>query len=94
MIFEIRRAQNGYILRITNGEDDSGEDNEIVYQEKYDDEIECFAEFLRYLNEQYGPSTSRYSARRIYITVEPGDKFEEVALKGRKRSPGRKGIKH
>ena len=34
MIFEIRRAQNGYILRITNGEDDSGEDNEIVYKEK------------------------------------------------------------
>jgi hypothetical protein len=24
----------------------------------------------------YGPATSRYSAKRIHIVVEPGDKYE------------------
>lgn len=51
-----------------------GEVEEIAYQETGDGEIEAFADFLRLLDEHYCPSTSRYSAKRIYICVEPGDK--------------------
>lgn len=77
MNFNIRKAKNGYILKVTDFVDDETE--EIVFQEKYDedDEIECFADFLQVLNENYGPTTNRYSAKRIYIRVEPGDKYEE-----------------
>ena len=75
MIFEIRHAKNGFILKVIDKKDTEGL-NEIVYQEKYDDEIECFADFLHFLNEHFGPSTSRYSEKRIYISIEPGDKFE------------------
>jgi hypothetical protein len=76
MIFDIRRAKNGYILKVINGKGDSDEQEEIVYQEKYDEEVECFADFLRYLDEEYGPATSRHSEKRIYINVESGDKYK------------------
>lgn len=81
MIFEIRRAKNGCILKVIRTEESSGESKEIVYQEKFDNEVECFADFLIYLNEEYGPSTGRHSEKRIYISVEPGDKFEPVSRK-------------
>lgn len=52
----------------------------IVYQENYEgeenDSVEVFADFLRCINDDYGPSTSRYSPKRIHITVNPGDKFQ------------------
>lgn len=74
--FQIRTVKNGLVLKVISDESGS-EEKEIVYQEKYDDEVECFVDFLRYMNEEYGPSTSRYSPKRIYISVEPGDKHEE-----------------
>jgi hypothetical protein len=76
MKFEIRRTKNGALLRV---EYDHPEDEteEICYQEAEDNEVEAFADFLRILNEYYGPSTSRYSAKRIYILVKPGDKHED-----------------
>jgi hypothetical protein len=77
MIFDIRRAKNGCILKFIHSAEGTSEMEEVVFQEKYDDEVECFADFLRLLNEEYGPSTSRYSPKRIYITVESGDKYEE-----------------
>ena len=40
MIFEIRRAQNGHVLKVMNGGDNPEQpNNEVVYQEKYDDEV-------------------------------------------------------
>lgn len=75
MRFEIRRAKNGLILTAIDQNDENGKE-EIVYQEKEEDEVECFADFLRLLDDTYGPSTSRYSPKRIYIKVEPGDKYE------------------
>jgi len=75
MLFEIRRVKNGCILKVTIGENETMEQDEVVYQEKYDEEVECFADFLRHLEEEYGPSNNRYSEKRIYITVKPGDKF-------------------
>lgn len=74
MRFEIRRVQNGAVLRVELDYPDA-EAQEVVYQEIEQDEVEAFADFLHYLVEHYGPQTSRYSPKRIYIRVEPGDKF-------------------
>ena len=71
---EIRRAQNGVVLRIEAEGDEPAE--EIVYQESEGQEIEAFADFLRTINDHYGPSTHRYSPQRIHVLVEPGDKYE------------------
>jgi len=62
MIFEMRGAKNGYILKASWTAEKTGDAEEVVFQEKYDDE--------------YGPSTSRYSPKRTYVRVEPGDKYE------------------
>ncbi|MEK7676476.1 MAG: hypothetical protein AAB676_11660 [Verrucomicrobiota bacterium] len=75
MKIEIRNVANGLVLRI-EPEQPGDEAQEIVYQARDDDEVEAFADFLRYLLDHYGPHTSRYSPKRIYIRVEPGDKFE------------------
>jgi len=75
MKFEIRPAKNGIMLKVDHGIE--GEDpEEIVYQECDGNEIEAFADFLHFINDHYGPSTSRYSPKRIRITIEPGDKWE------------------
>lgn len=76
MKFEIHRAANGAILRVEADAPDTPPD-EVVYQEREDDEVEAFAEFLRHLLEHYGPVTSRYSAKRIHIVVDAGDKYVE-----------------
>lgn len=73
MKFEIRSTKNGALLRVEH-DNHEGETEEICYQEIDGGEIEAFADFLRLLDEHYGPSTSRYSPKRIYISVEPGDK--------------------
>ena len=73
MKFEIHRVKNGAVLRVEYDYPE-GEVEEIAYQETDGGEIEAFADFLRLLDEHYGPSTSRYSPKRIYISVEPGDK--------------------
>lgn len=78
MKFEIRPASNGVVLRVDHDFPDA-EPEEVVYQEQDGNEVEAFADFLRHLDAHYGPSTSRYSEKRIYITVEPGDKFEPPA---------------
>jgi hypothetical protein len=78
MKFEIRSVRNGAVLRVEPDYPDA-ESEEVVYQESDTDEIEAFADFLRYLVDHYGPTTSRYSPKRIYIRVEPGDKIEPSA---------------
>jgi hypothetical protein len=55
-----------------------------VYEERHDDEVECFADFLRSLNDELGPSTSRYSSKRVYVKVAPGDKYGDAADAGDK----------
>jgi hypothetical protein len=82
MTFSLRPVVNGLILEVRDIPEGGGEVEEVVYQERYDDEVSGFAEFLRYLSEQYGPSTSRYSSKRIYIEVRPGDKYEEGSIRG------------
>lgn len=78
MKFEIRRVQNGAVLRVEPDDPDAATE-EVVYQEVEDDELEAFAGFLRHLVDHYGPTTSRHSPQRIYVSVEPGDKYEPPA---------------
>ncbi len=87
MHFEIRRVTNGWILKANRPSSYSDAESELVCQEDYEDEVECFADFLRTLNEEFGPSMSRYSPKRIYIRVEPGDKFEDLLNVEGKNSP-------
>ena len=77
MIFEVRTVANGVVVKVIDT-DCLNEAQEIVYQETEDDEVNAFASFLWLLNDYYGPSTSRYSAKRIRITVEPGDKYADT----------------
>lgn len=70
---EIRCVSNGAILKISP---DWDKPDEIVYQSSEDAEIEAFRDFLVYLLDHYGPMTGRYSAKRIYITTGPGDKYK------------------
>ena len=78
MTFSIRNVANGVVLRI-EPQQPGEEATEVVYQDTADAEIEAFADFLRYLLDNYGPQTSRYSPKRIYIRTEPGDKYEPPA---------------
>lgn len=77
MKIEIRPASNGVILKVRATAKEDGE--EIVHQQVEGDDVEAFADFLRFLLDHYGPKTSRYSPKRIYVRVEPGDKFEAPA---------------
>jgi hypothetical protein len=76
MKFEIRHTNNGALLRVEHDYPE-GETEEICYQETEGGEIEAFADFLRFLNDHYGPSTNRYSPKRIHILVKTGDKHQD-----------------
>ena len=73
MKFEIRSTKNSALLRVEHDYPE-GETEEICYQETEYADIEAFSDFLRFLDEHYGPTTGRYSPKRIYISVKPGDK--------------------
>ncbi|MCC5788372.1 MAG: hypothetical protein JJT75_01965 [Opitutales bacterium] len=77
MKFEIRRVRNGLVLKVDH-DIESEEAEEIVYQESDGNEVEAFVDFLHFINEHYGPSTTRYSPKRIRITIEPGDKWKDI----------------
>lgn len=71
----IELARNGWIVR-----DKQDEELEHVYVFSEGDSdkesVEGFRSLLWTLNHLCGPTTSRYSAHRINITIEPGDKWE------------------
>ena len=77
MSVTIRRAVNGWV--VNRPLDDSDDDSEWVYShdmECDESEVVVFARLLRDINDFIGPETSRYSAKRIHVVVEPGDKYE------------------
>lgn len=75
MKMEIRHVRNGAVLRV-EPEQPGDEVEEFVYQESESADIDAFADFLQLLLDHYGPTTSRYSPKRILVIVEPGDKYE------------------
>lgn len=71
MKYTIRHAENGWICEASTDEDTF----EVVGVES-EDEVEAFRDFLRSILNNYGPSSSRYSEKRIRIITLPGDKWE------------------
>ncbi len=81
MTFEFKYSKNGGLAIIKREE---GEEPEYITYDADGDvlsgqeqEVHNFAQFLRHINEYYGPSTSRYSKARIYVNVEPGDNHDD-----------------
>lgn len=81
MYVTIKNVDNGFIMDETLDDINSKHGlytRRIVfeYPEEANDEdqTEKFAELLRHLSMQYGPTTSRYSNKRIYVVIAPGDK--------------------
>lgn len=67
---EIKRVKNGWIFTYQDPEND-----EIIVGEETDDEAECFVSFLRTINEYFGPSSSKYSVKRVRILAMPGSDY-------------------
>lgn len=72
-VYKINKVKNGYTI---TRQYDNEEEYEVVVGLDSDDEVDGFAEFLNTINNEFGPSTSRYSSKRIRVIVLPGDKFE------------------
>jgi hypothetical protein len=69
MKFEIKYTENGVILKADKGEI-------YCYQEQYDNAHDAFADFLRIIADNYGPTDSRHDPKRIYIKVRHGDNYK------------------
>lgn len=73
----IKMVSNGWIL-----EDHS--DPEMVRVEVFEggereeEEVKAMQRLLWTIDSLVGPTTSRYSEHRIYVRIEPGDKFEDI----------------
>lgn len=71
----IEMARNGWLIR---DKSDPEMERLFVFSEGDTDKeaVEGFRYLLWTLNDLCGPTTSRYSAHRINITIEAGDKWE------------------
>jgi len=76
----IKSALNGWLIEYHVDKDQTDR-----YVFSHDDasgeeqEVKAFAGLLRTLNNLVGPSTSRYSEHRIYVDVQPGDKYSVIS---------------
>jgi hypothetical protein len=75
-LFKLARAKNGYILEKRDVIDGVPTEVEELVGTDGEEEIETFRRFLWDIDENYGPATSRYDAKRIQIRIEPGDKTD------------------
>jgi hypothetical protein len=81
MSLVIKMVSNGWIL-----EDHS--DPEMVRVQVFEggdreeDDVKTMQQLLYTINDLVGPTTSRYSEHRIYVRIEPGDKFEDLQESG------------
>lgn len=72
MEIKITHAVNGFVL-----------ERKIEDEKQYfafggeHDEVDTCADMLRFILSEMGPCTSRYSDKRIYVVVKPGDKNEK-----------------
>jgi len=70
----ITSVMNGWIVKCKYDVDESR-----TYVFSHDDregsDVKAFVQLLWQINECIGPSTSRYSAERVSISVRAGDKY-------------------
>lgn len=78
-MISIKRAENGWA--VTQAATGEAPESLAVFSDDRCTEVEAFTDLLRYLLDQLGPSTSRYSEQRIYIEIRPGDKRDPVLLR-------------
>lgn len=71
----IKQVFNGWILE-DKTDDEMARTYVFTEGDSEKESIEGFRMLLWQLNDLCGPTTSRYSAHRINITIEPGDKYE------------------
>ena len=83
MNIEIVRAENGYFIKrwTPAGESITGEaeTDGIVFENLEEDEggeVEAFVRLCWFLDEEIGPTTTKYSAKRVAIGVEAGEDYE------------------
>lgn len=72
-MIKIEQASNGWIVR----HQPEGESEEVYVCDSGNnerDEAESFADVLWRIKSLCGPQESRYSAHRVMIHIEPGDK--------------------
>lgn len=74
----IETSRNGYIVRDQN----DGSDPESITTVGEDDPVDATFIMLGEVLEAIGHIGSRHDERRVRITVEPGDKFEDSASLG------------
>lgn len=79
-MIKINQVSNGWILTTEDVSLQADETPQtVVFQYKEDDEsdeVETFRNLLLEVIEVIGPQTSRYSKKKIYIEIKPGDKVE------------------
>lgn len=79
-MLKLEVVQNGWLL---TDESDPEMVQKYVFQEKENGYLyekgsaEAFAELLWRIKDLVGPTDSRYSAHRVYITIKAGDKHED-----------------
>jgi len=73
-MIKIERAMNGWIIR--HKEEDEPLDLHVFSTCDHSERetAEAFADMLWKIKELIGPVESRYSAHRVMITIQPGDK--------------------
>jgi hypothetical protein len=75
-MIKLQYATNGWLLTVS----EEGEMDKLYvfsHGDSEQSEVEAFRDLLVSVHDAYGPSTSRYSAHRIYITIKKGDKHED-----------------
>ena len=80
----IIRVENGYIVEVPDYDIYDVNTGIMIRKEVFEDiedelgDIDSLVDALRFIEDQIGPSTSRYSKKRVKISIEPGDKYEEI----------------
>ena len=78
-MIKIEQVDNGWIL-IDHSDPENVRKQVFQAKDEYlyeKSEAEAFASLLWAVKHIVGPSDSRYSAHRVYIKIEPGDKHED-----------------
>lgn len=80
-MIKIETVENGWL--ITDESDPDGPKRLVVECENpwtanpAKETMDAFCSLLSRVNDLIGPTTSRYSAHRLKISLEPGDKYEK-----------------
>ena len=76
MSITIKPARNGWLL-VYSEEGEQDQLHVFSHEGEEKEEAEAFQALLYTILDVYGPTSSRYSAHRIYVTVKPGDKHKD-----------------